>query len=445
MAARRGELAGDGARDRPRASRDRATSRRAHLPRERTIVCWAMGLTQHRNAVATIREIVNVLLLRGNIGKPGAGVCPGPRPQQRPGRPHDGHLGEDRPSPSSTRSATSSASPRRATHGFDAVRAIRGDARRADCEVFVAWAATSSRAISDTDVAEQALRNAPRSPCRSRPSSTAATPSPARRALILPCLGRTEDDLQAGGVQRVTVEDSVGTVHASHGAPQAPRRGSVRSEVGDRLRPRDAHARAAAPGRRRGIDWEAMRRDYDRIRDRIARVVPGFDGLQGASVDDPGGFAAAPPASRHPHLPDRRAARPSSRVNPLDTARVPPGRLLLQTIRSHDQFNTTIYGLDDRYRGIRGGRRGGLRQPRRPGRARPRRRRARRRQSASAATASSAGSRASGSSATRRRAAVRRRYLPGDQRPRPPRRRRRGLSNTPTSKSVVVVLTPALA
>jgi anaerobic selenocysteine-containing dehydrogenase len=170
-----------------------------------------------------------------------------------------------------------------------------------------------------------------------------------RQALILPALGRSEKDLTGGRPQRVTVEDSLCSVHASHG-PLKPASPHLRSEV-DIV----CSLALATLGDRHGIPWEAMRDDYTEIRRHIAHVVPGCAGYD-EKVDRPGGFVL-------PHPPRDTRTFPTAKqlaiftVSPTEVLHVPEGRLLLQTMRSHDQFNTTIYGLDDRYRGVKNGRR----------------------------------------------------------------------------------------
>jgi molybdopterin-dependent oxidoreductase alpha subunit len=170
-----------------------------------------------------------------------------------------------------------------------------------------------------------------------------------QEALILPCLGRTERDTQAGGDQVVSVEDSMGMVHLSRGrlAPAAP---SLRSEVAI-----VAGLGQALFGSSDSVDWAGLASDYDRIRDHISHVVPGFDDYNTA-VREPGGFALPHPP-RDSRTFNTATGRARFVTSPLDVLEVPPRHLLLQTVRSHDQFNTTIYGLDDRYRGIKDGRR----------------------------------------------------------------------------------------
>ncbi|MFI9252331.1 FdhF/YdeP family oxidoreductase [Streptomyces sp. NPDC053069] len=316
------------------------------LASQRTIVCWAMGLTQHKHAVPTIREVVNFLLLRGNIGRPGAGVCPV--------RGHSNVQGDrtmgifERPAPAfldALEKEFGFAPPRE--HGFDVVRAIRA-LRDGEAKVFFAMGGNFVSASPDTEVTEAAMRRARLTVHVSTKLNRSHVVTGAR-ALILPALGRTERDLQASGEQFVTVEDSMGMVHASRGrlAPAGPQ---LRSEpaIICGLARRVLGADSVVP-------WEEFEKDYATIRDRIARVVPGFQDFN-ARVARPGGFTL-------PHAPrdERRFPTATGKAN-FTAARVeypelPEGRLLLQTLRSHDQYNTTIYGLDDRYRGITGGRR----------------------------------------------------------------------------------------
>jgi molybdopterin-dependent oxidoreductase alpha subunit len=316
------------------------------LDSRRVIVCWAMGLTQHKHAVPTIREIVNFLLLRGNIGRPGAGVCPV--------RGHSNVQGDrtmgifERPAPAfldALEREFGFAPPR--AHGYDVVRAIRA-LRDGEAKVFFAMGGNFVSASPDTEVTEAAMRRARLTVHVSTKLNRSHAVTGAR-ALILPTLGRTERDVQASGEQFVTVEDSMGMVHASRGRlkPAGPHLLSEPAIV-CRLARRVLGADSRVP-------WEEFERDYATVRDRIARVVPGFEDFN-ARVAHPGGFAL-------PHAPrdERRFPTATGRANftaaPVEYPALPEGRLLLQTLRSHDQYNTTIYGLDDRYRGIRDGRR----------------------------------------------------------------------------------------
>ncbi|MBK3382718.1 FdhF/YdeP family oxidoreductase [Streptomyces albidoflavus] len=316
------------------------------LASERTVVCWAMGLTQHKHSVPTIREVVNFLLLRGNIGRPGAGVCPV--------RGHSNVQGDrtmgifERPAPAfldALEREFGFTPPRH--HGLDVVRAIRA-LRDGEAKVFLAMGGNFVAASPDTEVTEAAMRRARLTVHVSTKLNRSHAVTGAH-ALILPTLGRTERDVQAGGEQFVTVEDSMGMVHASRGRlePAGP---ALLSETAIVCR----LARAVL-GEGSATPWEEFEGDYALIRDRISRVVPGFEEFN-ARVADPAGFAL-------PHAPrdERRFPTPSGKAHftdaPVEHPHLPEGRLLLQTLRSHDQYNTTIYGLDDRYRGIRGGRR----------------------------------------------------------------------------------------
>jgi molybdopterin-dependent oxidoreductase alpha subunit len=329
-----------------RAAAERVAQALAGAAHRRIVVCWAMGITQHRQAVATIRELANTVLLRGAIGRPGAGLCPvrghsnvqGDRTMGIVERPTAAFL--DR-----LGAAFAFEPPRR--HGHDVVGAIAAMAR-GEVDVFVGLGGNFLAAAPDTDATAAALG-------RTRLTvqvSTKLNRSHAiggEAALILPCLGRTELDRTGGRLQRVTVEDSMSVVHASAGRlePASPH---LRSEVAI-----VAGLGAAIFGPGDAIDWAGLGADYDAIRDRIEAVVPGFTAFN-RRIDHPGGFVLP-----HPPRDARTFPTPDGKAH-LSVAAFAPepvqeGHLLLQTLRSHDQFNTTIYGLDDRYRGIRGGRR----------------------------------------------------------------------------------------
>ncbi|MGX7827394.1 FdhF/YdeP family oxidoreductase [Actinokineospora sp. 24-640] len=314
---------------------------------DRVIVCWAMGLTQHKHAVATIREIANVVLLRGMIGKPGAGLCPVRGHSNVQG---DRTMGIWEKMPEEFLAALDGefgiSAPR--APGHDTVGAIRA-MRDGRASVFMAVGGNFAAATPDTAVTEAALRRC----ALTVQVSTKLNRShvvPGRTALILPTLGRTERDTQAAGEQFVTVEDSMSVVHRSRGRlePASP---ALLSEVAI-----VCGLAGALLGPGHPVPWASLRTDYDLVRERIARVVPGCEGYN-ARVRQPDGFVL-------PHAPrDAREFRGTASGKALFTANeltvltVPPGRLLLQTLRSHDQYNTTIYGMDDRYRGIKDGRR----------------------------------------------------------------------------------------
>ncbi|MFN7926530.1 MAG: FdhF/YdeP family oxidoreductase [Blastocatellia bacterium] len=301
-----------------------------------TITCWAMGLTQHKNAVATIQELVNLALLQGNIGKTGAGLCPV--------RGHSNVQGDrtvgiwERPKPAfldALKREFNFEPPRE--HGFDTVEAIKAmhDGR---AKVFFAMGGNFLSATPDTEFTAEALR-------RCRLTAHVATKLnrshliTGEQALILPCLGRTEIDAQAGGAQFVSTENSMGVVQSSQGK-NAPASEYLLSEpmIVARL------AKAVLD-----VDWQPFVADYDNIRAAIERTIPGFENYN-AQVRQPGGFYL-------PNGPrEGQFLTPSGKahftVHPIPQHELQEGELVMMTIRSHDQFNTTIYGLNDRYRGI---------------------------------------------------------------------------------------------
>jgi molybdopterin-dependent oxidoreductase alpha subunit len=318
---------------------------RIFIESDRTIFCWAMGLTQHKNAVANIQEIVNLMLARGQIGKPGAGLCPvrghsnvqGDRTMGIWERPTDAFL--DR-----LGSEFSFEPPRR--HGYDTVNAIEAMHAK-EARVFFALGGNFLSATPDTEYTAEALR---------RCSLTVHVSTKLNRAhlitgdqaLILPCLGRTEADVQASGRQFVTTENSMAVVQASRGflKPASEHLLSEPAIV--------ARLATAALGGRSNIDWQALVANYDLIRDQIERVVPGFENYN-SRVRQPGGFHLPnPPRQRVFKTPTGRAV---FTVHALPHHDLGPDQYLMMTIRSHDQFNTSIYGLDDRYRGVYNGRR----------------------------------------------------------------------------------------
>jgi molybdopterin-dependent oxidoreductase alpha subunit len=312
------------------------------------IACWAMGLTQHRNSVATIREIVNCLMLGGHIGRPGAGVCPV--------RGHSNVQGDrtmgihEKPGPQllDSLAAEFGFDPPREP-GLDVVDSIRAmdDGR---IGVFVAMGGNFASATPDTDLTERALARTGLTVQVSTKLNRSHLVT-GREALILPTLGRSERDTTGGRDQMVTVEDSMSCVHGSRGRlePASP---SLKSEVAIVC---ELAGRTLGPDGPGPVPWQDFAADYDLIRDRIERVIPGF-GEFNRRAREPGGFVL-------PHPPRDSRSFPTANgkahftVNRLDVVEAPPGRLLLQTMRSHDQYNTTIYGLNDRYRGVKGGRR----------------------------------------------------------------------------------------
>jgi molybdopterin-dependent oxidoreductase alpha subunit len=314
---------------------------------ERTIYCWAMGLTQHKHAVQTISEIANLALVRGMIGEPGAGLCPVRGHSNVQG---DRTMGIWEKMPESFMDSLDDEFgikvPRE--HGYDTVDAIRA-MRDGKGKVFLAVGGNFASATPDTDLTERALKSC----SLTAHVSTKLNRShvvPGRTALILPTLGRTERDVRASGEQFVSVEDSMSQVHTSRGR-LAPASEHLLSEVAIICRLAEALLGAG-----HAVPWREFAGNYDLVRDRIARVVPGCQDYN-SRVREPDGFVL-------PHAPrDSRQfngtanGKANFTVSELEYPQVPEGRLLLQTMRSHDQYNTTIYGLSDRYRGIEDGRR----------------------------------------------------------------------------------------
>ena len=339
-----------------------------YLDSHATIFCWGMGITQHRRSVATIQMLTNLLLARGNIGKAGAGPCPV--------RGHSNVQGDrtmgiyEKPSPAflDRLGAEFAFDPPRA-HGFDTIDAIEA-MRDGRGKVFFAMGGNFAAATPDSEVTHAALRRC----ALTVQVSTKLNRSHVvhgREALILPCLGRTEIDLQAGGLQAVTVEDSMSMVHLSSGM-NAPASRELLSE------PAIVARLAAATLPRSTIPWLSLIEDYDRIRERIAKVIPGFEDFN-TRVRHPGGFHLHHPCRdrvfptvlgkarffAHPLVDTAavgRASAPNIQLqdSPEIIAADPSGLkplLQLMTVRSHDQYNTTVYSSNDRYRGVHGLRR----------------------------------------------------------------------------------------
>ncbi|MBP2265566.1 formate dehydrogenase major subunit [Pseudarthrobacter sp. PvP004] len=316
-----------------------------YLRAEKVIITWAMGITQHKKAVPTIKEIINLLLLRGNIGKPGAGPCPIRGHSNVQGDRTMGIWEKMPPRFLEAIQREFGFDPPR-NPGVDAVDSIKG-MRDGGIKVLIALGGNLVHAISDTTVAEAALRKT-RLSVQISTKLNRSHVVVGEQALILPTLGRTEIDRQGGVKQFVTVEDTVCAVHRSMG-PLEPIAPNVLSEVAIVSRMAQAVLGDKVP-----VDWAGLGRNYDAIRDHISRVVPGFEDFN-ARIREEDGFVL-------PHGPRDSRTFPTATgkamfsVNELETIVIPRGRLLLQTIRSHDQFNTTTYTLNDRYRGIKKGR-----------------------------------------------------------------------------------------
>ncbi|MFP5313065.1 MAG: molybdopterin dinucleotide binding domain-containing protein, partial [Actinomycetes bacterium] len=312
-----------------------------------SIFCWALGVTQQPHSVDTIKEMVNVLLLQGNFGKPGAGACPV--------RGHSNVQGDrtmgiwEKPSEKLLTALDAEfgiTSPRH--HGYDAVESMDAFERN-EVDVFVSMGGNFSLACSDTEALEAGMQRIGLTVhISTKPNRSHVVHG--RTSLILPTLGRTDkDDKHPAGAQFLSVEDSMSVVHSTQG----------------RLTPVSEHLLAepvivarmaeATFGPDHAVNWKAMAEDYDLIRDHIARVLPGFEDFN-TRVRSKNGFVLPnPPRDTRSFSTD--IGRGRFTVSPLEYLTPPPGHLVLQTIRSHDQYNTTFYGLDDRYRGISGGRR----------------------------------------------------------------------------------------
>jgi molybdopterin-dependent oxidoreductase alpha subunit len=313
-----------------------------YLKADNVIITWAMGLTQHKDAVSIIKEVMNLLLLRGNIGKPGSGASPirghsnvqGDRTmgiwEQMPPAFLDGLQREFDFDP-----------PRE--HGFDVVQAVEA-MLAGKTKVWIAMGGNMVSAVSDTRAAEAGFRNLELnvqiSTKLNRNHLTGGD-----EALILPVLGRTDIDMQKSGPQMLSVEDSVCAIHATRGKVK-PMSDLMRSEVSV-----VTGIAQQLSGNVEKINWVGFEENYDTIRDHIEHVVKGFDNFNERLHRD-NGFIL-------PHGPrdSRTFTTPTGKamitVNELEFIECPPGRLLLQSMRAHDQFNTTIYSLDDRYRGIK--------------------------------------------------------------------------------------------
>jgi molybdopterin-dependent oxidoreductase alpha subunit len=323
-----------------RAELERA-ARRCASGKRQLITCWAMGLTQHKNAVATIQEVVNLHLLLGAIGRPGAGLCPVRGHSNVQG---DRTMGVFEKMPEAFLASLDRefgfTSPRR--HGYDTVAAIHA-MHEGRAKVFFALGGNFLQATPDTEYTADALRR-----CRLTVHvSTKLNRShvvTGSTALILPCLGRSERDLNADGVEQfLTVENSMSVVHASRGrlAPASPHLLSEPVIV--------ARLAAATLAGRSTVPWLELAADYDRIRARIERVVPGFENFNDR-VRQPGGFVL--PNSARELRWETATGLANFFTHPLACVQAEADELVLQTFRSHDQFNTTVYGLNDRYRGI---------------------------------------------------------------------------------------------
>ncbi len=304
------------------------------------IMSWCLGITQHEHAVDTIREIVNLLLLRGNLGRRGAGVCPirghsnvqGNRTCGIDHRPSEDWLVR-------LDAACGITSPR--THGLDTVRTIDG-MYNGEVNVFIGMGGNFAAATPDPNYTFEALRRCGLTVHVSTKLNRSHVVH-GREALILPCLGRTEFDEQSAGQQQVTVEDSMSMVHLSKGM-KTPASTWLLSECAI------IGGIARATLRDSKTPWEAYVGNYDLIRDKMSEAIVGFEDFN-SRVQKPLGFRLAQPARELEfHTSTGRA---NFSAAPLQDALPPAGKLMMCTLRSHDQFNTTVYSDNDRYRGVK--------------------------------------------------------------------------------------------
>lgn len=312
---------------------------------KRIITCWAMGLTQHKNAVATIQEVMNFHLLGGHIGRPGAGPCPvrghsnvqGDRTMGIWERMNDAFMEK-------LGSEFQFTPPQE--HGTDTVETIK-HIHDGKIRFFLGMGGNFLAASPDTEYTAKAMQK-----CR----VTAHVSTKLNRshlvtgeiAFILPCLGRSELDQQETGEQFVTVEDSMGIINPSRGHAQ-PASDYLLSEpaIVGRLA-------EATLGNRTTVDWKGLVANYDRIRDHIEHVIPGFEDFNDRIRTD---VFYLPNDARDKRQFNTPAGGAKFIISELSAPKPGPGQYLMMTIRSHDQFNTTIYGLNDRYRGVYNGRR----------------------------------------------------------------------------------------
>jgi molybdopterin-dependent oxidoreductase alpha subunit len=322
---------------------------RIYQQADSTICTWAMGITQHRHSVATIQEITNLLLLKGNIGRPGAGACPvrghsnvqGDRTVGINEKPDNAFLDK-------MDEVFGTQFPRH--HGHNTVQSIRA-MLEGKSKVFIGLGGNFAAATPDTELTEKALRQ-----CQLTVNiATKLNRShlvTGHDSLVLPCLGRTESDLQEGGSQVITVEDSFSMVHASGGVLE-PASELLKSE------PEIVAGIAEATLGSASVDWLSLVKDYGQIRALLEKVIPGFDDFNN-KIKQPGGFYLGNAArERRWNTASGKALLlggelPESIIPASVTELTDQPIFVLQTLRSHDQYNTTVYGMDDRYRGVYG-------------------------------------------------------------------------------------------
>ncbi len=307
---------------------------------EKIIICWAMGLTQHKNSVATIKEYVNLLLLKGAIGKPSSGTCPV--------RGHSNVQGDR--SVGIMHYVNKGLNERIEKHlgftppdhpGVDVVGAMEA-MYQGRAKVFMCLGGNFLMAASDTDYTAQAIKNCNLTVQVSTKLNRTHLVT-GKTALILPTLGRSEKDIRDGMEREVTTENSMGRVRASKGVLK-PASDSLKSEIEIVAGIADAYFKEG-----HAVDWKAMGEDYNLVREKIDLVAKGFEKT---SERAKGVGYYLPNNARERDFSKLPNGRAKITVNPLPDHHLEEDEFILMTIRSHDQFNTTVYGLDDRYRGI---------------------------------------------------------------------------------------------
>ena len=313
------------------------------------IFTWAMGITQHRHSVATVRELINVLMLRGNIGKAGAGACPVRGHSNVQGNRTVG-INENPPMNflDALEQHYSFNVPREP--GFNTVESIHAMLSN-KAKVFIGLGGNFAAATPDTNRTSQALSNCDLTVQISTKLNRSHLLT-GKTALILPCLGRTEIDRQSSGEQCITVEDSMSMVHSSRGKNE-PASAKLRSETAI------IAGIASATLGNEVIDWRKLSSDYSLIREDISAVIPEFDKYNSRIKAGKGFYLGNLAADRIWNTTQKKASfsnapLPEKLTYKNENGSNKTGVLTLQTLRSHDQYNTTVYGMNDRYRGIHG-------------------------------------------------------------------------------------------
>ncbi len=312
---------------------------------DKIITCWAMGLTQHKNGVANIQEVVNLLLLKGSVGRPGAGTCPVRGHSNVQGDRTMGIWEKPKPAFLDKLAANFEFEPPR-HHGFNTVESIEA-MHEGKAKVFFAMGGNFISATPDTNYTAEALQNCNLTVQVSTKLNRSHVIT-GKRAIILPCLGRTERDVQGSGEQFVSVENSMGIVHSSTGT-MTPASKHLLSEPAI-----VCELAKATLGEKSKVNWHLYQNEYDLVRDAIESTITGFENYNGRVRSGYGFYL--PNCARDGDF-KTATGKANFTINPLSDINLSEEEYLMMTIRSHDQFNTTIYGLDDRYRGIYNGRR----------------------------------------------------------------------------------------